>query len=63
MNIETEKLKLKLIETQMLVLQYQHKEVTENINLVEVKKKFDASVDSHDIPTGAQRQPDKYTGT
>jgi hypothetical protein len=31
MNLETEQLKLKLIETQMIVLQYQHKEVSDNI--------------------------------
>lgn len=31
MNLETEQLKLKLIETQMMLLQYQHKEVTANI--------------------------------
>ena len=31
MNLETETLKLRLIESQMLVLQYQHKEVSANI--------------------------------
>ena len=31
MNLETEQLKLRLIETQMLLLQYQHKEVLANI--------------------------------
>lgn len=31
MDIEKEQLKIKLIETQMLLLQYQHKEVSANI--------------------------------
>ena len=31
MTLETETLKLRLIESQMLVLQYQHKEVSANI--------------------------------
>lgn len=31
MNLELEQLKLRLIETQMALLQYQHKEVSTNI--------------------------------
>jgi hypothetical protein len=31
MNLEIETLKLRLIESQMMVLQYQHKEISENI--------------------------------
>ena len=62
MNLDTEQLKLKLIETQMALLQYQHKEVSENIaRLTQVK--FDAQVDAHDMPSGATRQPDRFSGS
>ncbi len=38
MNIETEELKLRLIETQMMLLQYQHKEVKANIAALQQAK-------------------------
>ena len=44
-------LRLRLIEAQMTVLQYQHKEVTAAIaqaKAAETQKAFDASVDAHE---------------
>jgi hypothetical protein len=55
MNIEIEQLKLKLIETQMAVLQYQHRDVTiaiEKITAIETQAKFDAAVDARNMPSG-----------
>lgn len=34
MDIEKEQLKLKLIEAQMMILQYQHKEVAANLETI-----------------------------
>ena len=51
MNLETEQLKLKLIETQMMLLQYQHKEVSDALAKAQAataQKAFDTSVDAHD---------------
>ena len=56
MNIEIEELKIKLIETQMTVLQYQHHEASEKIkqlNLIKSQKTFDDAVDERDMPSGA----------
>ena len=38
MTLETETLKLRLIESQMLVLQYQHKEISANIKALQPKQ-------------------------
>ena len=51
MDIEKEQLKLKLIETQMALLQYQHKEVSDALakaKSASAQTAFDASVDAHD---------------
>jgi len=61
MNIETEQLKLRLIESQMQVLQYQHRDITEGLKRLQ-QVAFDASVDAHDTPSGATKQPDLYSG-
>jgi hypothetical protein len=62
MNLDTEILKLRLIEAQAQLLQYQHKEVSANIASIEAQKKFDASVDARDTPSGATKQPDEFRG-
>lgn len=66
MNLETEQIKLKLIETQMALLQYQHRDVSESIARIQAAKaaqaKFDASVDARDMPSGATTPPDPYAG-
>jgi hypothetical protein len=66
MNIEIEQLKLRLIETQMQLLQYQHKEVSANIKQIELAQsqvRFDASVDAKDLPSEATIQPDQFAGS
>ena len=48
---EMNDLRLRLIEAQMTVLQYQHKEITAIIaqeKASETQKAFDASVDAHE---------------
>jgi len=62
MNIETEQLKLRLIESQMQVLQYQYRDVTEGLQKLQ-QTAFDASADSRDMPSGATTQPDQYAGS
>ena len=37
-NLELEQMKLRLIETQMALLQYQHREVTEKIQTAQSEK-------------------------
>jgi hypothetical protein len=59
--MELEQLKLKLIETQMALLQYQHKEVSENIARL-TQAEFDKQVDSHNMPTGQTKPKDEFTG-
>lgn len=45
--MELEQLKLKLIETQMALLQYQHKEVSENIvSLTQIKEQEHANTNA-----------------
>jgi hypothetical protein len=46
MNLETEKLKLRLIETQMALLQYQYREVSANIEAL-TKAENDQPQDAH----------------
>ena len=62
MNLEIEQLKLKLIETQMALLQYQHRDVTANLERL-AQANFDAAVDAKDMPSGATKQPDPYAGS
>ena len=50
MDIEKLQLQIKLIETQMMVLQYQHKEISELLAKAQAataQAVFDASVDAH----------------
>jgi hypothetical protein len=64
-NLETEQLKLKLIETQLALLQYQHRDIVTNIQTLqaaEAQKKFDNSVDSKDTPSGATTPRDQFSG-
>jgi hypothetical protein len=60
--LELNQLKLQLIETQMLLLQYQHKEVSANVAAIQAQTKFDAAVDARDTPSGATKQPDEFRG-
>jgi hypothetical protein len=65
MNLDTEQIKLKLIETQMALLQYQHREVSENIAKItaaSVQAKFDAAIYARDMPSGATTAPDAFSG-
>jgi hypothetical protein len=62
MNLELEQTKIRLIDTQMALLQYQRKDVQERIAAIETQEKFDAAVDSHDMPSGAIKQADKFIG-
>lgn len=51
MNIDTEHLKLRLIESQMQVLQYQHRDISEGLAKIEAqsaKARFDAAVDARE---------------
>ena len=66
MNLDTEQLRLKLIETQMALLQYQYKEVSGNIDAMQkaqMQAKFDAAVDARDMPSGATKAPDEWAGS
>ena len=66
MDIETEQLRQKLFETQMALLQCQHRDVSESIARFHSSKlaqaRFDAAVDAHDMPSGAINPPDPYSG-
>ena len=65
MNIETEQLKLRLIESQMQVLQYQHRDVLITIQSLQAAKtqtEFDAAVDARDMPSGQTTPPDLLRG-
>ena len=65
MNIENEQLKLKLIETQMMLLQYQHRDVSaaiEQIKQAQSQARFDTAADARDMPSGTVKQPDPYSG-
>lgn len=59
MDLEKEQLKLRLIEAQAMILQYQHKEVSDVIARLS-QAAFDASVDARDMPSGAP--PDPFAG-
>lgn len=66
MDIEKEQIKLRLIESQMMVLQYQHKEVSAVIaefQRAQVQKSFDAAVDARDVPSGATKSADQFAGS
>lgn len=65
MNIEIENLKLKLIEAQMTILQYQHRDVLSAIQKLKnesAQKDFDKSVDDKDMPSGQTSPPDQFSG-
>lgn len=54
---EINDLRLRLVEAQMTVLQYQHKEITAIITqekAAEAQMKFDASVDAKDMPASVK---------
>ena len=66
MDITTEHLKLKLIETQMALLQYQHRDVSAGIAQIkagQAQAAFDAAVDARNMPSGATKPPDEYAGS
>lgn len=60
-QLEVEQLKLKLIELQIAVLQYQYRDSQDSIAAL-VQKKFDEKVDERDMPSGATTPPDAFTG-
>jgi hypothetical protein len=62
MNLELEQTKLRLIDTQMALLQYQRRDVQERIAAIETQTKFDSAVDARDTPSGATKQPDELRG-
>lgn len=65
MQLEHEYTKLRLIEAQMQILQYQHRDVAVEIKRLEDAKaqaKFDAAVDAHDQPSGATKPPNEFAG-
>lgn len=59
--LETEQLKLRLIETQMQLLQYQHRDVSESLKRLQ-QAEFDKAVDAKDMPSGATKAPDAFSG-
>ena len=66
MTIEIQTLRLQLIEAQMTVLQYQHRDTQTGLaqlKNLQAQSAFDAAADAHDIPSGATKQPDQYAGS
>ena len=61
MDIEKEQLKLRILELQTALMQYQHKEISAAIASAQ-QALFDASVDAKDIPSGATKQLDPNRG-
>ena len=41
---------------------YQALKQAEAFANAEIQRQFDAAVDAHDMPSGATKQPDPYTG-
>lgn len=65
MSMELETLRLKLIETQAALLQYQHQEVTErikNMQTAQAQAAHDQVADMRDMPSGATKPTDPYSG-
>lgn len=60
--LEYEQTKLRLIDTQMALLQYQRRDVLATIDAIKTQAKFDAAADAQDMPSGATKQPDQFKG-
>ena len=66
MSIELDTLRLKLIETQAALLQYQHQEVTDrikNMQTAQAQAAHDQVADMRDMPSGATKAPDEFAGS
>lgn len=56
MNLEIERLKLRLIETQMALLQYQHREVKANIDMLLAQQEKPSVSGTGDVPFASTAQ-------
>jgi hypothetical protein len=64
-KLEIAILRIRLVEAQMQVLNYQHKELLTELKTIQdlnSQSKFDAEVDYKDMPTGATTSSDQFSG-